>query len=57
MLVWCEIPEDDLRKIETRCSRSGLYVKAHILMLIYLLLLSVKMFINARVGIQLSLTH
>ena len=48
MLVWCELPEDDLRKTETCWCLSGLYVKVHILMLVHLLLLSIDLFFNAR---------
>jgi hypothetical protein len=39
------LPEDDLKQIETRRSVSGLYVKVYNLILVHLLL-TIKLFIN-----------
>jgi len=40
-------PEDDLQKIETCRSISGLHVLVYVLMLVHLLVLSIKLLINA----------
>jgi hypothetical protein len=42
MLVWHELPEDDLKQIETCGSFSGLYVKVYILILVRVLVLLTK---------------
>ena len=41
------IREDDLKKIETYQSISGSYVKACILIILHLLVLTMKLFIDA----------
>jgi len=46
MFVWCKLPDDDLKKIETFWSLSGLCVKVYLLVLVHLLILSIKLFIN-----------
>ena len=46
MLIWCKLPEDNLKKIEKFWSLSGLYVKVYTLIFVYLLILSIKLFIN-----------
>jgi len=44
MFVSCKFPEDGMRKIETRWSLSGLYVKVYILILVHGMVLSIKIF-------------
>ena len=44
MPVWCKLPEDDLKKIETCPIISGFYVMAYILMFVYVFLLYIKCF-------------
>jgi len=46
--VGCRIPEDDLKKVEICWSLSGLYVEVYILILVHLFVLSIKLFIKAR---------
>jgi len=53
--IRCRLPEDDLKKFETCWSLSGLYVKVYILIPVLLLVLSVKLFIKARMWILLIL--
>jgi hypothetical protein len=47
------IPEDDLKKIETFRSVTGIHVNVYNLMFVLLLVLSIKSFINARIWIPL----
>jgi hypothetical protein len=47
------IPADNLKKIETFRSISGLYAKVHILLLVLLLVLSTKLFFKALMYIPL----
>lgn len=49
MLARYNIPEDDSKKIEACRYLSGLYVKVYVLILVNLLLLSIKFFINAQI--------
>jgi len=42
------LPEDDLKKVETCRNINGLYELVYILILVHLLVLSNKMFFNAR---------
>ena len=55
MLVWCKLVENDLEKIETCRSLSGLYMKAYILMSVpFFLALHIKLLINAHMWIILT---
>ena len=47
--IGCRLPEDDLKKFETCWSLSGLYVKVHFLIRVHFLVLSIKLFIKARI--------
>ena len=51
MLFWCTIPWGSSKKNETCRSISGLHVKVHVVIFVYLLVLSIKLFINVRIWI------
>jgi hypothetical protein len=50
MLVWCKIPWGCFNMVETCLTFSGVYVKVCVLILVLLLALCVKFFMNARVN-------
>jgi len=54
MFVWCKFPEDYLKTIETIWSRTGLHANVYILILVYLLALSAKLFIDVQILTNIS---
>ena len=56
MLLQCKLPEDDLRKIEVFLILRGLCVIVCILIRVHLSVLSIELFIYARISILLRIS-